>query len=49
MSFETRLIRNSKVGLDAAEIDVLGIESRHGKMEIVWHADDRARSWLTDN
>jgi hypothetical protein len=36
-----------KFGLDAPEIDVLGITSWRGEVEIVWHGDRHATSWLT--
>jgi hypothetical protein len=30
-----------KVGLDGTEIDVLGLASRHQRVEIVWHVGSR--------
>jgi hypothetical protein len=34
-------IKNSIIGLDGPEIDVLGLASRHQPMLIVWHVGSR--------
>jgi hypothetical protein len=40
------LYEEFEIGFDRTEIDVLSVMLWHGWVVIVWHAIDRARSWL---